>query len=68
MIHCLFCGNDLECEYGTLDEYGRLEQYHCYDCDTLYTLRYETISYMKNATKTLTDIYKDLELNKKYFL
>ena len=63
-MYCLCCGQSLECELETLDEYGRLEQYHCYNCDTLYTLRNETVSYIRNATNVLTQVMEDLDLNK----
>ena len=67
-MHCTCCGRELECEFNTLDEYGRLELYHCYDCDTLYTLRDETISYIRNATDVLTCVYEDLKRNTNFLL
>lgn len=65
MIHCTFCGKELECEYEGLDRNGRLEQYHCEDCDTLYTLSNDSISYIMNATKIFLQVANDLELMKK---
>lgn len=62
-MFCTVCGQNLECELETYDEFGKLELYHCYDCDTLYTLRDGTISYVKNATEILTQVMEDLELN-----
>lgn len=67
-MFCTVCGRNLECELSTLDEYGKLELYHCYDCDTLFTLRDETISYIKNATKILNQVAEDIELNRNLFL
>lgn len=67
-MYCIFCGNEIECEYEGLDKNGRLEQYHCDKCDTLYTLRNEDISYIRSATSVLTCVYEDLKLNKKIFL
>ena len=67
-MFCTVCGRNLECELETLDEYGKLELYHCYDCDILYTLRDETISYIRNATDVLTYIYEDLKLNTNFLL
>ncbi len=61
-MHCITCGQKLECEYETLDEYGKLELYQCYDCDTLYILRDETLSYVKNASDVLGRVWADLEL------
>lgn len=63
-MYCIFCGNKLECEYEGLDINGRLEQYHCEDCDTLYTLRNETVDYIRNTTKIFLQIANDLELMK----
>lgn len=63
-MHCLYCGQDLECELETLDEFGMLELYHCYECDVFYTKRAESLSYIHNARKVLSEVAEDLELNK----
>ena len=67
-IHCVVCGQLIECELDTQDELGKLEVYHCYECDTLYTLRDGTINYLCDATSILTQIQQDIDRNSKYML
>lgn len=64
-MYCIVCGALLYSELESYNEYGKLEQYHCHDCDTLYTLNADTVSYMKNATRIMEQMMDDLALNNK---
>lgn len=58
-MYCFMCGKQMDCELINEDE--RLELYHCYDCDTLYTLRDGTIDYLCDATEILMKMAEDLD-------
>ena len=58
--YCMHCGTRLEQIQGN--------HYICNNCDTLYTICVDTITYLNNASIVLEQLANDLKLmNKKIF-